>query len=329
MWLYFALATTLLWGLAELFYKKGARPYEKYSHLKITICVGFVMGLHAIFTLLTQDIGYDLINIIYYLPVSLLYMFSMAFSYFGMRFVEESISDPVENTSGALCTLLCVIFLGYTITDFSAISIVIIVIGILGIGFIENRGDTKRKKALGKKMAIIAFCMPFIYAILDAVAMVIDEIYLDIDATCLVNVTEDTLENVANTSYELTFAVFALALFVFMKIKKVNFFDAPLVQEVAQGEKRINFKTILEQKDKIIAAVFETAGQLTYVYALSSDENSAVAETIISAVCVVSLLLSRIFLKEKLGKTQYLFIGIVILGILLLAVSEEFGITLF
>ena len=334
MWLFFALATTLLWGAAELFYKKGARPDEKYSHLKITVCVGAVMGIHAIFTLLTQDIGYNPINIIYYLPVSLLYILSMAFSYFGMRFVEESISDPIENTGGALCTLLCVIFLGYTITDFSAISIVIIVIGILGIGFVENRGDTKRKRALGKKMAIIAFCMPFIYAILDAVAMVIDEIYLDIEATHLVNVTEDTLENVANTSYELTFAVFALALFVFMKIKKVNFFGAPLVQTVTEGDmqtpaKRINFKTILEQKDKIIAAVFETAGQLTYVYALSSDDNSAVAETIISAVCVVSLLLSRIFLKEKLGKKQYLFIGIVILGILLLAVSEEFGIQIF
>ena len=38
MWLLFAILTTILWGLAELFYKKGAKPDEKYSHLKITIC---------------------------------------------------------------------------------------------------------------------------------------------------------------------------------------------------------------------------------------------------------------------------------------------------
>ena len=101
-WLFFAVATAVLWGTAELFYKKGAQPNEKFSHLKICIWVGIVMGCHAIFTLLTQDINYNPINLIRYLPVSLLYIVSMAFSYFGMRFLEESISDPIENTSGAV-----------------------------------------------------------------------------------------------------------------------------------------------------------------------------------------------------------------------------------
>ena len=50
MWLFFALTTTFMWGLAELFYKKGARPEEKYAHLKISVTVGGVMGAHAIFT---------------------------------------------------------------------------------------------------------------------------------------------------------------------------------------------------------------------------------------------------------------------------------------
>jgi len=38
---------------------------------------------------------------------------------------------------------------------------------------------------------------------------------------------------------------------------------------------------------------------------------------------VVSLLLSRIFLKEKLSWKTYVFIAVVIIGILLLAVAEE------
>ena len=94
-----------------------------------------------------------------------------------------------------------------------------------------------------------------------------------------------------------------MCLFVFMKIKKVE------------------FGSISKQKDKVLSAVFETAGQLTYVYAMSG--NGAVAAPIISSVCVVSLLLSRIFLKEKLTRKQYLFISIVIIGILMLAVIEE------
>ena len=304
MWFIFALITTLSWGLAELFYKKGARQDEKYAHLKICVCVGAVMGIHAIFTLLTQNINYNPVNLIRYFPVSMLYIVSMAFSFFGMRFIEESISDPIENTSGAICSLLCVIFLGDALSIPSVLAIIVIVIGVLGVGFLENRGDTIRKRTLGKKMAIIAFCMPFVYALLDAVGSFVDVFYLDdVAGTPLIGVTESTIEAVANTSYELTFAIVALILFVFMKIKKVE------------------FGAIGKQKDKLLSAVFETAGQLTYVYAMSG--NGAVAAPIISSVCVVSLLLSRIFLKEKLTPKKYLFISIVIIGILMLAVIEE------
>ena len=303
-WLFFSIATALLWGTAELFYKKGALPNEKYSHLKICVWVGVVMGAHAIFTLLTKDIGYNPINLLVYLPVSLLYIVSMAFSYFGMRFLEESISDPIENTSGAICSLLCVILLKESLSPLSVIAIIIIVIGVLGVGFLENAGETQRKKNLGKKLAIIAFCMPFVYALLDAFGSFVDIFYLDDFATTpLIGVTEETIEDVANTSYELTFALFGLILFLFMKSKKVKFGPVP------------------QHKDKILAAIFETAGQFTYVYALSG--NGAIAAPIISSVCIVSLLLSRIFLKEKLSWKTYAFIAVVIIGILLLAVAEE------
>lgn len=301
MWLFFTLATTLIWGLAELFYKKGARPDEKYAHLKICVSVGVVMGLHAFFTLLTQDIGYDPINLIQYLPVSLCYIISMAFSFFGMRFIEESISDPIENTSGAIAAILCVVILGESIAIGSVFAIVLIVIGILGVGFLEGNGDTDRKKKLGKKMAIIAFAMPFCYAILDALGSFLDIYYLEMETSPLLNITENTIEEVANTSYELTFFACAIVLLIFMKIKGVKY-ELP------------------KQKDKVIAAVCETAGQFTYVYAMSG--NGAIAAPIISAVCVVSLVLSRIFLKEKLTKKQYFFIFMVIAGILILATIE-------
>ena len=305
-WLFFSIATALLWGTAELFYKKGAQPNEKYSHLKICVWVGIVMGAHAVFTLLTQDIHYNPINIIRYLPVSLFYIISMAFSYFGMRFLEESISDPIENTAGVICTLLFVIFLQEEISLLTWVAIGIITIGVLGVSFLENHGETARKKKLGKTLAIVAFCMPFVYALLDAFGTFLDDAFFlveDVANSPLVGVTEDTIEAVANTSYELTFALFALGLFIFMKAKKVK------------------FGSVTQHKDKIGAAIFETAGQFTYVYALGGVD--AVAAPILSSVCVVSLLLSRIFLKEKLSWKTYAFIAVVIIGILLLAVAEE------
>ena len=305
-WLFFSVATALLWGTAELFYKKGAQPNEKYSHLKICVWVGVVMGAHAIFTLLTQDIGYNPVNLLVYLPVSLFYIISMAFSYFGMRFLEESISDPIENTAGVICVLLFAIFMGDEFSALTWISVAVIAIGVIGVGYLENHGETTRKKTYGKALAVIAFCMPFVYALLDAFGTFLDDAFFlveDIANTPLVDVTEETIEAVANTSYELTFALFALGLFIFMKAKKVK------------------FGTVPQHKDKILAAVFETAGQFTYVYALGGVD--AVAAPILSSVCVVSLLLSRIFLKEKLSWKTYAFIAVVIIGILLLAVAEE------
>ena len=305
-WLFFSIATALLWGTAELFYKKGAQPNEKYSHLKICVWVGVVMGAHAIFTLLTQDINYNPMNILCYLPVSLFYIISMAFSYFGMRFLEESISDPIENTAGVICVLLFAIFMKEEISPFTWIAVGVITVGVLGVSFLENKGETPRKKKLGKVLAVVAFCMPFVYALLDAFGTFLDDAFFlieDVASSPLVDVTEETIEAVANTSYELTFALFALGLFIFMKAKKVKFGPLP------------------QHKDKVLAAVFETAGQFTYVYALGGVD--AVAAPILSSVCVVSLLLSRIFLKEKLSWKTYVFIGIVIIGILLLAISEE------
>ena len=305
-WLFFSIATALLWGTAELFYKKGAQPNEKYSHLKICVWVGIVMGAHAIFTLLTQDIGYNPVNLLIYLPVSLFYIISMAFSYFGMRFLEESISDPIENTAGVICTLLFVIFLQEEISLLTWVAIGIITVGVLGVSFLENHGETTRKKTYGKKLAIVAFCMPFLYALLDAFGTFLDDAFFlveDIASAPFVDVTEETMEAVANTSYELTFALFALGLYIFMRSKGVKFGSVP------------------QHKDKILAAVFETAGQFTYVYALGGVD--AIAAPILSSVCVVSLLLSRIFLKEKLSWKTYAFIAVVIVGILLLAVAEE------
>jgi len=301
MWLIFTLITTLLWGAAELFYKKGSHEERKYDHLRVCILVGAVMGIHAILTLLTSDITYNPMNLIAYLPVSLCYIVSMACSFFGIRFIEESLADPIENTAGAMCSILCVIFLGEQISPLVWCAIAVIVVGIIGVGYTEHSLEVGRKERLGKRLAIVAFAMPFCYAFIDALGSFLDIFFLEMETSPLIGITEENIELVANISYELTFAIVGLILFIFMKLKKVPF-ELP------------------KQKDKAIAAVCETAGQLTYVYAMSG--NGAIAAPILSCVCVVSLLLSRIFLKEKLTKKQYVFIAIIIVGILMLAVLE-------
>ncbi len=308
MWLIFTLLTTFLWGAADLFYKKGARGgEEKYSHLLTGICVGLVMGVHAAFVLLTSDVGYDPINIIIYLPVSLFYIISMVVGYLGLKYLELSISSPVQNSSGALVCILCVIFLGQELDLLSGISVVVITLGIVLLGWAEKTRSSEIAPEDKKySRSVMALIFPLIYCILDAMGTFLDAFYLDdINATPLVGVNEENFENVANISYEITFLIAAAIMLIYILVIKEEKIEIP------------------KQSDKLIAAVFETAGQFFYVYAMSG--NAVVAAPVIGAYCVVSAGLAAIFLREKLKPLQYAAIVAVVIGIVLLGVVEGFA----
>ncbi|MEG1427933.1 MAG: hypothetical protein RSC76_09620, partial [Oscillospiraceae bacterium] len=54
MWFVFSLITALCWGGSDLFSKMGTNPRDKYSHLRMLIMVGGVMGIHAIIVMLYE-----------------------------------------------------------------------------------------------------------------------------------------------------------------------------------------------------------------------------------------------------------------------------------
>jgi drug/metabolite transporter (DMT)-like permease len=300
MWFVYALATTLLWGAADLFYKKGADERDKYSHLKTAMCVGVVMGLHACYTLCFGNINYDFRNIIIYMPVSLMYILSMVLGYFGLRYLELSISSPVQNSSGAIVCILCLVFLGQAIDLISGIGVVLICAGVIMLGVFEKKQQNSGEKKY--KIGFIAFMFPIFYAIIDSLGTFFDAYYLDDAAkTPLINVTEETFEEVANTSYELTFLICAIAILIFLIIKKEKI-------------------EIPKQGPRLGAAIFETAGQFTYVFAMSGS--GVVAAPMVASYSIVSVILSRIFLKEKLNWKQYFVIAGVMIGIILLGVAE-------
>lgn len=307
MWFLFTILTLLAWGTGDIFYKKGAREDEKYSHLKISMFVGIVMGIQAIYMIFFGNINYDPINIIKYFPASLAYILSMTVGYFGLRYLEVSIASPIENSSGALACILGAIFLHEEFNAISITAVVLITVGIIALGFLEKDEEDEYEKKNKKKYKIgfIAFLMPIIYCIFDAIGTILDIFYLDIENSPLVNVTEGTITDVANTSYELTFLLFAILIFVYVRLIK---------------KEKIGIK---KQGAKIGASICETVGQYTYLYALFfASENGTIASAAISAYSIVTIILSRIFLKEKLTWKQYASIAVVMVGIIMLGVLD-------
>ena len=304
-WFAFSLITMLAWGAADLFYKKGADESDRCSHLKTSVMVGVVMGIHAIFTLIFGNIGYNPVNLLLYLPVSAMYILSMTVGYFGLRYLELSISSPIQNSSGAVVCILCAIFLHQSMELPLIAAVVVIYIAIFLLGMIEKKQADALREAGDEKYRIgfIAFFMPIIYCVIDALGTFFDAYYLDdIATTPLRDVTEETLEAVANTSYELTFLIVGVILFCYMRFIK---------------KERMPIRC---QGARTVAAVFETAGQFTYVYAMSDE--AIVAAPMVACYSVVSMILSRIFLKEKLTAKQYACIAVVMVGIAVLGIYD-------
>jgi uncharacterized membrane protein len=298
MWAIYALLTFACWGIADLFYKIGNRGKGNRNHLKTGIMVGLVMGIHGTYLLLTTHTNIQIIDIIKYLPVSLCYIASMVIGYRGLKYLELSISSPIQNTSGVIVALLFIIFFKehYDYPFYIAVATIFIGILILSIiGLERNKKERKEfnKKNTFQKILTLTILFPLGYCLLDGLGTFLDGIYLD------------KLELIGETAsliaYEYTFALYGLITFIYLRIKKEDF-------------------SIINEKPKLAAALFETAGEIFYVTAMSG--NSTVAAPIIGSYCVLSMLLSRIFLKEKLSKKEYAGIILVLVGVIILALLD-------
>lgn len=294
----FALMTFLCWGTADLFYKIGNKKAGDYNHLKTGICVGLIMGIHATIYMLVKRIDFNIIEIIRYLPVSLLYIISMVIGYKGLKYLELSIASPIQNCSGVITAILLLLFFKETLQIPAYIAFLLILTGIILLGIIESQEEkdnrvTLKNSLTKKKIVLLTMIFPIAYCILDGLGTFLDAIYLD----KMKLISEDN----ALIAYEYTFLIYSIITYIYLKKKRAKL-------------------TIKSEKPKVIAAVFETIGQFFYVYAMSA--NSVITAPIVGSYCILSLLWSRIFLKEKLSKKHYLAISLVIIGIIILGILD-------
>lgn len=306
-WFWLSIVALLCWSGSDLFSKIGCRDNrDKYSHLKMVMAVGVVMGLHAAYEVFVGGVEINFAIIWRYLPVSLLYILSMALGYIGLRYIELSISSPICNSSGALVAVMC-IFAGSLMDNelagmdlaMAIGAVVLVCVGVTGLGVVEAREDetlrAKRQEASNYKYtkSWLALALPVAYCVLDAAGTFADALVLE-------HLNEDS----ANVAYELTFLFAGIVSAIYVL-----------------GVKRQRLVAKMEVP-KYVGAAFETAGQLAYIYAISDPLHVAFAAPIISSYCVASVLWSRIFLKEKLSAKHYAMIALVVAGIVLLGILD-------
>ena len=320
-WLILTLACIILWGLTDILYKASFYKNDPLSYHKSFVWVGLVMALAGFImsawsnTLLNsvKMVKNDLLHLV---PLCLVYAIAWLFGLLGNKHLDASVVSPLENIDGALTAIIIYCYHlitgyinpSYKIGVIDVIATVLIIIGIILLGRQEhvlkkqemNLGDDKKKHRFGA----LALFFPIIYTLIDAFSIV--EISgANANNSIVTQGAENSIPAIDFFIFECAgFVSVAICVWLYMVIVKKYIYNP--FQE--------------EELIRCGAATGETVGTMAFIFAAAI--NPVLTAPVTSLYCLVTIVLARIFLKERLTKKQYCNLAFIIVGIALLGISE-------
>ena len=315
-WFLLTLICILAWGATDILYKKSVNHDDPLAHYKTYVWIGLVIALSggggALFSSTVADSIRVLPDNLYLIPLCVFYAIAMFFGLLGAKHLDASVVSPLENIDGAMAAIMLYIFFLFTgrdnVTDniglMDVVGTAIIVVGVILLGIQEHR-LAKQEESLGKekkkhRLGALALIFPLIYNLVDAVSVVAMGITVSGE-------TEISIPDIDFFFFEsLGFLAVAIFVWLYMLIAKKYVYNPFQKTELTRCG----------------AAICETLGTLTFTFAVGISP--ILTAPITSSYCLVTIVLARIFLKERLSRKQYLSLAFVVIGIALLGVSEVF-----
>lgn len=249
---------------------------------------------------------------LYLIPLCIFYVIALFFGLLGKKHLEASVVSPLENIDGAIAAIILYFFFLFTdsshLTDkigvVDMIGTAAIVTGVVLLAIQEHKlskqeadlGQDKKKHRLGA----LALIFPIIYNLVDAASMVAMGITVSGEM-------EVSIPDIDFFFFECV-GFTACALFVWLYL---------LIAE--------NYVYHPFKKTELLrcgAGVGETFGTMAFTFAVGL--NPILTAPVTSSYCLVTIVLARVFLKERLTPKQYLSLAFLVAGIALLGVSEIF-----
>ena len=324
-WLILTLACIILWGVTDILYKASFYKNDPLSSYKSFVWLGLVMALAGFAMSTWSDTLSDSIkmvrdDVLYLVPLCFVYAAAWFFGLLGNKHLNASVVSTVENIDGALVAII--IYYYYLLTGYihpsykigviDVIATVFIIVGVILLGRQEQAlmrqeshlSEDKKKHRLGA----LALFFPIIYTLIDVFS--IAEIGgVNANTGIITKGAEASIPAIDFFIFECAgFVLVAICIWIYMLIAKKHIYN-PF------------------QEDELIrcgAATSETAGTMAFIFAASI--NPVLTAPITSLYCLVTIVLGRIFLKERLTKKQYLSLSFVIAGIALLGLSGIFSV---
>ena len=313
-WLLLILSCIVLWGISDILLKKSLDYSDPLSQFKTFIWIGLVMALAGVVMAICSDTLPDSIrmvaNNLYLIPLCIFYVIALFFGLLGTKNLAASVVSPLENIDGAIAAIVLYFFFFFTdstnLTNKISVADIIgsaaIVVGIVLLGIQEQRlskqetclDDNKKKHRLGA----LALVFPIVYNLVDAASTVAMGITVSGE-------TEVSIPDIDFFFFEcIGFTVAAVFVWLYLLIAKKYIYNPFKKTELSRCG----------------AGVSDSLGTMAFTFAIGL--NPILTAPITSSYCFVTIILARIFLKERLTKKQYLSMAFVVAGIALLGISE-------
>lgn len=313
-WVILTLSCIVLYGITDILLKKSLNYSDPLSQYKTFIWIGLVAAPVSVIMAICSDTLPDSIRIVaqnpYIIPVNIFYVVAMFFGLLGAKHLDASVVSPLENIDGAISATILYLFFFLTgrshITDsigiVDIIGTVAITVGVVLLGIQEQKlskqeaklDEDKKKHRLGA----LALLFPIVYNLADALSMVATGIMVSGE-------TEFSIPDIDYIFFEsLAFFVFSILMWLYMLIVKKHVYNPFRKTELYCFG----------------AATSETLGTVAFTFAVAISP--ILTAPITSSYCLVTIILARILLKERLTKKQYLSLAFLVAGIAILGISE-------
>lgn len=323
-WFLFTVACVILWSITDILYKASSPQNDPLSQYKTFVWVGIVMALAGC---IMSTWSNSLINsmkivkdeVLYLIPMGLIYGAALFFGLLGKKHLDASVVSSLENIGGALVAIIIYYYYlltGYILPSYEFgvidfIATVSIIIGVILIGREEQalmRQETHLEEAKQKhRLGALALFFPILYTLIDVFSVA-------------------EIGGVSGNSGivaagEVTF-IPAMDFFIF-ECAGIAFISVFMWLYLLVVKKYVYNPFQPEEFVRCSAATAETFGTMTFIFA--SSINPVLTAPITSFHCLVTIVLARVFLKERLSKKQCISLGFVVLGIVLIGIADIFG----
>lgn len=308
----FTFACIMLWGVTSIFYKKGADRNDPYIHLKFSVITGLVFFVIALCYLFTREEPYSIWeSAIRFWPVTLfgiLYAIGNTFTFKGFLYNDASVVAPIENTAnGSYVLILVVVYallgrvdsIWEVLTPFKIAGIACIFLGLLFLGILQHNEAKVAGKTERFKTGATALIFPLLFSMMDGLETVVTGVCLDKSFGYAMPEGDSII--IGGMEY----AFFALLFWIYISVKEKKAYNP-----FTKASMPLFCGTLCDN----VAIVF-------YAYAMALD--SVATDPILVVYPVITVLLSRVILKEKLSVKQYLCLGLLLAGSVIIVIGQN------